>query len=290
MNNNLYTYSLLEYRHSAVSGESLNIGLLVYFVENGSFYFHHSMKLKRIKSIYSNVSDKVIKHYLKQIEIQIEKFSNISDDLYKADLVNHFDYFISQNLLPKDESVLQFSPSRSGIQYELKKEKIINYLIKSYSLEEEEDSTESKDNYLTRKFYEKIKRELGTIDKKLFKKNYKIQNRTGVEFNFNYAWQNGNLNLVKPLNFDLKEPRFISEKTYKNYGLIVDIQDYAKEQKLHFDYLVGRPKKKELFKEYDHSINLLSSLDILDIIEEDAIDNYTHHAIDSLSKSINQEQ
>ena len=60
-----YTYSVLKYKHSALLDESINVGLIIYFYSTKSFVFKFSKNLSRIKSIYDNVPDRVIKHYLK---------------------------------------------------------------------------------------------------------------------------------------------------------------------------------------------------------------------------------
>lgn len=278
---NKYIYSLLKYKHSAILDESLNVGLLIYFQNDGSFVFEHSKKLSRIKSIYPIVSDKIIKHYLHQISYRLKRFDNLTDEFIKVELRQSFDYFLSNQILPYDGSSLQFSSSKTNFQYEKNNKEIKKHLIDLF-LFEEVDNKANKDYLLAKKFYSNIKNKIDSIDPKYFKKDYKVQNSSGVEFNFNYAWKNGSLNLVKPLNFDLSEAKYISDKAHKNYGLIVDLQDKAEQNDLRFDFLVGRPKRKELFKEYDHSIKLLGGLKRIDIIEEEEISRYSNRALDTL--------
>lgn len=284
MNENLYKYSLLQYKHSALLNESLNIGVLIYFQNKNSFVFKYSKKLSRVKNVYSNVSDKIIKHYLKQINSKINKFNELSNDVFfKEEISSSFETFISNHLLPKDGSSLQFSKPINSFQYEKGNNDIIDYLVNLFLFEESEPIS-SKDYVLVKSFYSNIKRELNHIDPKYFKKDFKVKNKTGVEFNFNYAWKNGSLNLVKPLNFDLNDSKYISDKAHKNYGLVVDLQDSAEKEDFRYDFLVGRPTNKRLFKEYDHSIALLEKLPRINIIEENEIEKYSFDAIDTLLK------
>ncbi|SFC88636.1 hypothetical protein SAMN04487907_11144 [Zunongwangia mangrovi] len=277
-----YKYSILHYRHSAVLGESLIVGVLIYFEHNNSLYFTHSNRLTRIKSVYENISEKSIKYYLKQIKSNISRLEKNLDDFFIADIKDSFDAFISNYILPSDGSSLQFSKIRTNFQYEKSNRQIIDYLVSTYLIEKKESRT-NKEYALGRKFYQNIEKKLGVnLDPSLFQKNYKLKNKSGVEFRFDYAWQNKDWHLVKPLNFDLADAKNISEKAHRNIGLVIDLKEKAINESLKFDFLVGKPKNKELFKEYDHSIYLLESFENSNIIEEEEIFNYSHQAIDSI--------
>ena len=282
-----YSYSILKYRHSAVLGESLNIAVFVFFQHNKRFDFIYNKKLSRIRSVYPFFSEKIIKNYLNLINRRVHNLQNVFDHFLELEALDQFDSFISSHIFPQDESSLQFSEGKEAFQHNRSNEDVVLYLTETYLLEEEE-TKKSKDNLLGQRFYNNIKNSLGeNLDPQLFRKNYKIKNQTGVEFTFNYAWKNGNFNLVKPLNFDLKEPRFISEKAYRNYGLVVDLEEQVKKRNFNFDFLVGRPKDRNLFKEYEHSVKLLDSLSVLNIIEEDEIEKYSSIAVSALKEKVN---
>lgn len=280
-----YTYSLLTYKHSALLGESLNIGLLIYFEEEERFFFDYSKRLSRIKSVYSHISEKTIKHYLKQIFNKVNTINDKVDDFLKIDIQDSFDSFLSEYLLPFDGSSLQFTKGSRNFQYEKSSQSIISYLTDLY-LFENEKYTLNKEYELTKSFYNSIK-DVIDIHIPYFHKDYKVKRSTGAEFTFAYAWENGSMNLIKPLNFDLSEANYIARKTNENYGLIVGLEKQAKENNFRYDFLVGKPTKKELFKEYDNSINFLSELDRIKIIEEQNIIEYANKAAKSLSKKIN---
>lgn len=280
MNELKYKYSILHYKHSAVLGESLNVGVLVYFEHSKSLFFTNSSRLTRIKSIYENVSERSIKHSLNQIKTNISRLEKKLDDFFIEEISGSFELFISSYVFPKDGSSLQFSEIRTNFQYRKTDKQIIQHLVSTYLVENNESKV-NKDYALGRRFYQSIANSLGTdLDPKLFQRNYKLKNESGVEFRFDYAWQNKDWHLVKPLNFDLADAKNISEKAHRNIGLIIDLENKARTSALKFDFLVGKPKKKELFKEYDHSIHLLEKFDNSNIIEEDDIEKYSKEAID----------
>ncbi|MEM9075437.1 MAG: DUF3037 domain-containing protein [Bacteroidota bacterium] len=281
-----YTYSILRYRHSPFIGESLNLGLLVFFFDENQFYFRYPNKVNRIKSIYDDISERVISSYLKEIEQKIEIINVRLDDFFIDEIENSFDQFVDNFVLPTDSSALQFDQATTGLKNKNNSSKILKHLLKSY-FQETSESKPDKEYELGKRFYNSVKNfvnEVGDSNQPNFYRDYKVQNSTGVEFNFKYAWKNGSLNLVKPLNFDLSEPRYIAKKAHENYGLFVDLERIAEKQTYRFDLLLGKPKDASLFKEYDHSLKLLDSIDKVKFIEENDLDKYTSNLIKSISK------
>ncbi len=277
-----YKYSVLQYKHSAVLGESLNIGVLIYFELDNSLFFTHSSRLARLRSVYENVSEKSIKHYLKLIKSNVSKLESNIDSFFISDIDNSFESFISNYILPRDGSALQFSKIRNNFQFDKSNKQIIDYLVSTYLFENTE-SRANKDCALGKKFYENIKKELGgDLNPNLFQKNYKLKNNSGVEFSFKYAWQNKHRHLVKPLNFDLVDAKNISEKTHRNIGLFIDLEENARDKDLKFDFLVGKPTNRELYKEYEHSLYLLERFEYSIIIEENNIKDYSREVINPI--------
>jgi len=287
MINNKYKYSILKYQHSALLGESLNIGVLIYFPYIDKFVFNYSKNLTRIKAIYDIVSEKTIKHYLSQIELRLRKFSS-EYELFEKDKYEYFDQFIDQFILPNDGSVLQFSKNRESYFYNQDIEYIISNLTNKYLFEKEKNIagvTISKEPLILKKFYNYLSvldLDHNTSLNHKFYKNYKVRNETGNEFNFEYGWNNDSLHLVKPISFDLKDSKNLADKAYKNFGLFTDLKNEAIINNLKYDLLIGKPESKELFKEFDHALNLLNMLDRVEIILEENIEDYSQKAITAI--------
>lgn len=284
-----YTYSILKYQHSALLGESLNIGVIIFFPTEDKIIFKYSKNLTRIKAVYDVVSERTIKHYLSQIENSVRELTTNDFIFFDKDKFEYFDLFIDKFILPRDGSVLQFSKSKQSFLNNNDIEYTTNYLANRFLLEKEKNIAGGavyKEPLLTKKFYgylSELDFERINSNSDKFYKNYKVINETGNEFKFDYAWQNGTLNLVKPISFDLKESKGIAEKAYKNFGLFTDLKNEAEFNNLRYDLLVGKPESRELYKEFDHALNLLSTLDKVDIILEEDIENYSKKAIKALT-------
>ena len=288
-----YIYSTLKYQHSALLGESLNIGVLIYFPFEDKIVFKYSKNLGRIKAIYDVISEKTIKHYLSQIESTVKNFSDYKSPFFDIDKDNFFDLFIEKNILPKDGSVLQFAESKQAFLNSRTIEETIAYLSNRFIFEVQKShsfNNSLKEPQLTKKFYGYLSdldfEKINSTDER-FHKDYIVVNETGNEFNFEYAWQNGTLNLVKAISFDLKEARGLADKAYKNFGLFTDLKNEAIANNLRCDLLIGKPVSKDLYRDFDHAINLLRTLEKVDIIFEDEIENYSKIAIKALTVDLN---
>ena len=61
MKNETFTYSLLQYHHSQLLGEVINIDLIVYFPDSSRLEFVYPEKLLRLRYAYPSVPEKTIK-------------------------------------------------------------------------------------------------------------------------------------------------------------------------------------------------------------------------------------
>lgn len=282
----IYKYSILKYRHSLVLGEELNIGLVIFFESNNELCFIFDSKLIRPKAIYENIPERVIRNYLREINNKLNQFNKELNQFEKLEIRSSLTNFLQDNILQIDSSALQFSMEKTAYQYQVENKKIKDYLTENFLLKNHTSSID-KEYEIGKEFYNKVKphvKEEGKSNNPNFYRDYKIQNETGIDYTFKYAWQNGSLNLVKPLNFDLNEPRYISRKAHQNYGLFIDLDSVETLGKHKYDLLIKRPSKKQLFKEYDHSLSLLSKIKKVRIFEENKIPEYTRNLIRTIAK------
>lgn len=289
MNKGAYTYALLQYRHSQILGEVLNVGLVVYFPDFDLLEFIAPEKLIRLKFAYPDVPEKTIKSYFKyfasrtkELNLQTEVFNNYNLETSLA-------RFLAEEFLAPDSSSLQFGNFKTAVLYTPNLEHIINQLYNLYfSVFNLHDNPAKKvDESTLLKKYKSFLAELLPQDKSLkdgptFYDGYSISPNENSLVKFDIAWKgNNDTHLVKPISFDLVKPESIQRKAYQYFGQFEDLQDYAKNNNYLFDVILAKPKNKSLFKAYDNAIRLLEKPNRVKLIEQQALQSYSEKTIEA---------
>ena len=98
--------NVLRYQHSQVLGELVNIGLLVYYLDQKKIKLLTISDFNRLSSLYENFQGSIVKQQVNYINDQISKISLL--ELQSEDNKVNILSFINKNILPKDSSQLQF--------------------------------------------------------------------------------------------------------------------------------------------------------------------------------------
>jgi hypothetical protein len=281
----VFKYSVLQYVPSQILNERVNIGIVLFFPEKNKLNFIYPKSLKRLKYLFHKVQERKILLYLQQSSQKIEAF-NKNKNLFLPDIREDIDlnHFLDTEILKADDSALQFSTIFQSLIYTNNYDKIIQDLYREYFSEYAIKPTKEHitEVHIKRTFERKLKRESVDLISK-FKKDFKV-NTENNEFTFDYAWQNGSLNLVKPVSFDLKETKKIQEKSVLLYGNLNLLSDISKENNYKFDLVVAKPQNKNSYRSFDKALNTIDKAAVTtDIIFHDEIDSYIHKAFSYLT-------
>lgn len=278
-------YTLLQYQHSLLLGERLNIGLLVIFPHLKKLYFRHPANLKRVKAVYPQVPEQLLKSYFQGF-IRKAELLNRKPELFSGyRLENDPVGFLNSEFLIADDSALQFSTTRTSVQFSPSPEVVVNQLYQLHlGLYEAEEEPKGQHNeaYLSLQ-YKKLIREQNPelFSRKLIRENHVIE-KLGNHYQFDYAWQNGTFNLVKPVSFDLLKPESIVNKATRYFGEFTLLEEEADTQNLRFDVLLAKPRLHQLFKSYDNALKLLEKPRHVKLVEETDLTDYSQLTLESL--------
>lgn len=288
MKNNFYTYCLLKYKHSPFLDESVNVGVLIYFGNSQTFSFKYSKNLSRIKSIYSNVPEKTIKEYLRQIHSRLLKFQSNDKDIFPLNELNLRD-FLNLNVLPIDAAVLQFTSFRTDVQ-EIDQSIIEDIIFDQYFIEDiKNTNNQSQEPKLISHLYSELRKSgfYEVVNKNRVQKDFNVKTDTG-NFNFDFAWKNGVWNLVKPVGFDLKTGDGIIQKARNNLGEFTDLESEVKSQ-YKCAIIVGKPTDRKLYSNYTKALNILHKLPkTITVLEENDLKEYSRQVVEAVSKEDNE--
>lgn len=288
-----FSYSILQYHHSIVLGEAINVGILFQFPSEEKLEFVAGTG-SRLKAIYPDFDPTVYNYLIKNIEKKLkEEQSTLFREINaKTDLKR----FINSKILAEDATVLQFAGpvnvlgrdrrSEGSIEDEIAKtvEEFSKLLLPGV-ITKTPAVVKHNESFLIKRFTGYIFDRHKDLEKK-FTKNEIIKTTirgNEVEVKFDLSWQNGSKNFIKPISFDLTEEKAIQDKSATNLGYLNLLGSYATEHNYRFDFIVSEPQNRELYKTYENALGLIEFSDAPKrIIREKDLKSYSEEAIEQL--------
>jgi hypothetical protein len=272
-----FKYSVLQYKHSQLLKEAVNVALLIYFPAEKQIEFVLG-NVNRIKALYPEFSASFFQKFIKIIESRVEILQSKS-----LDEISDFDDFIHRNILADDATVLQFTKTANATISNLSFENIVEDYANLFLPDRNVDKIlppKRNEQYLVNK-----------IKKSLFA-NKEVQSQiqlnnsfeyNGLQFKFDLGWQNGSFNLIKTLSFDLLDESSIQNKAVTQFGNLTLLKNKAESENLRFDIIVSKPLAPRLHKAYDNALDVLDQIKVpKKVIEEKQILAYTEEATNYL--------
>jgi len=290
MKNGTYSYCLLQYHHSQLLGEVLNIGLLVYFPEYKRLDFIFPDKLIRLKFAYPNVPEKTIKAYFKFFTRRVIELNLHPEIFSDYELSNSLEQFVNKELIASDSSALQFGNYRTAVLYTANLEHIKNQLYNTYFsvFQIQDDGYKRIDESHLLIQYKSLIKEYIHQDKTIagsnrFHYDFTVETSKDSKLTFDIAWQDNKrqLHLVKPISFDLTRTDAIDRKAYQYYGQFTKLQQEAMDKDYQFDVIVAKPHHKSSFAAYEKAVKLLQEPARVRLIDQNELVSYSKATVES---------
>lgn len=277
-----FQYSVLYYQHSAFTQERLTVGLLFYFPEEKEIRFVRPQSLQRISSFQYGFEPafikKILSRFTSKSNLLTKKWSEVS-----LPYLNDFSDIIHSDFLVQDSSSLQFSAPKSGIVPETK-EKLISYytgeFFRNYQLHDVHDKTD--DARIIHTFSKALLNKKADY-KKIVKPDVKIKGDF-FEEKFEFGWQNGKFNYVRPLGFDLEKAESIKRKSQQQIGVINNLEKAITSNNANIHFLVSKPSNKSLFTAYENALAILDSYhkaEIGRVVDFEKLEDYVDEVIET---------
>ena len=282
---NAFKYSLLKYVHSQFLGEELNIGIVLHFPSLNKLVFRYPKKIGKFKSIYRSFPEPIIRTYLKSFEIN-------ASHIEQSDLGVDLNQILNKYFLVKDASPLQFTESKSVLQYSEDWARISEQYFKLYF--PEEFPLESSD-LIVKSLRHRSDKQIATSYKKLLQlkeKNIAQYLKPSVEikselahFRSDLVWQNHTTNAVKGLSFDLSNEDSISDRALLFNAKLNYLSAVARSKNIRFDLLVASPQNPDFKNAFDNALQILHDIKApKEIITEEQLDSYATRTLLELER------
>ncbi|RYM30838.1 DUF3037 domain-containing protein [Brumimicrobium glaciale] len=254
-----FSYSILTYRYSLFLGEVLNVGVLMIFPDENLVEFHYPKKISRLKGLYNNFNESLIKDYLKAFE---QKSKNLNNQLEKY--VFGYNDLIADNFIVEDASALQFEDFRTAIYYsdfEITRERYIDLILSNYNSEINGTTHILTEDKIVRRLKSKII-EINPNAKEFLKldKNRILTNKH-VEFKSDFYWENVITNYTKAINFDLSSEKNILDKSILFNGQLRQLEKSTLKN-IKIDFVINEPKDKKFGDAIEEAKTILKEIQI----------------------------
>lgn len=257
-----YSYVVLRYIHDVMTGEFVNVGIVLAAPHERKFLAKTRKTIGRIKSIFPDLDREGFVDSMRSIDRGIGLIrKQVSSEGFFASQKDAACY--ARMVLPKDDSSLQWSPVSAGLSDDLEAtcERLYERFVSRY---DQSSPKRKSDDDVWRPVREMLSNrgvELNLETKKITGKTDSIE--------FNRAWKNGCWHAYEPLSFDLADADGIKDKARKWRGHLAAVSEGISEEiQLHF--LLARPEKQSLLNAYESAVEILKGAPFNPVIFEES--------------------
>ncbi len=264
-----YSYVVLRYIHDVLTGEFVNVGLIVSVPDRPLVLARVRKTLGRVKNVFPNLDSEAYKRTICAVERGMQNVEHeLTDEGVFEGKKTARDY--ARKALPHDDSSLQWSRTGTGLTTDLHKtfDQLYKRLVTRYDHPTKRPRT---DNDVWRSLTTMLKRRKISIE---FQPKRIEGNTDSVEFP--HAWKNGRWHVYKPLSFDLAEANNIKKKARLWLGHLAAVRDGVTDDvQMHF--ILCQPRNAKLVPAYKNAVEILRQVPFdKKIIEEEHVDKVVH--------------
>ena len=244
-----YSYVVLRYVHDVVSGECVNVGLVMVAPGARKFMAKTRKTIGRIKDLFPDLSREAFKasmdavdRGMRGVKRQVEE-----EGLFAPDR-NALGY--AKMILPADDSALQWSAVGGGLSADPKA--TFDHLYERFVTRYDAKSPHRRSDDDVWK----------PVRDKLVERGVQVQFETKVveghtdSIAFEHAWKNGRWHVYEPLSFDLADADGIKQKARLWRGHLSAVCDGADEN-LSLHFVLGRPQNLALQVAFENAVEIL---------------------------------
>lgn len=263
-----YSYTILRYVHDMVTGEFVNVGVVLFSKEAGFLKCLCRKTYARLTKLFPGLNGAFLTTRIRQIQNALNEKGRQIDGGLKLGLEQSVLCF-AHAVLPPDDSALQWSPVRGGTtdNPEDTLEKLFARIVTRYDERSVHTGRTDADVWTN---YKKSLQSFGLLDR-LQPKTIKGKDD---EIEFEHAWKNGIWHCLEPISFDLSSWDNMREKAYRHVGQLLTVQEARKEFKVYM--LLGEPSQPSLMEGLEKAVNILQKAPVnFEIVRERDIPSFS---------------
>lgn len=244
-----YTYSVLRYVHDIVTGEFINVGVVLHVPAERYLRVRTRRTIGRVRDVFPDFNRQAFTLAMHAVR---QSLSPISREVGEGGL--RFSESnagtLASRAMATDDSSLQWSPLGSGLTDDPDKtlERLYARFVGRYDAKSRHRRT---DDDIWRPVREQLEHRKVPIDLE-----EKVVSGETDSIAFKHAWKNGQWHAYEAISLDLADAEGIKEKARRWRGHLSAVSDGNREHlKLHF--IIGRPQSEALKLAYEDALKIL---------------------------------
>lgn len=249
-----YEYAILRYVHDTLTGEFVNVGVVIYCEKEKYVLAQCRNTYARVSAVFPDLNSS---HFRKMMKFIQAEFQKINESLISQ--LQFSEIKSLQNLLykvlPRDDSSLQWSPVGAGLTEDFSSE--LNALYDRYV--SHYDTKICRERRTEIDIWKDFKRTLENFKLPEEFQSKKISVKDD-EIEFQHSWKNGIWHCIEPISFDLADGDYFKDKAHRWLGQLSSVQDSQDEFKVYL--LVSPPTDVTLNHAFEKAISILRKIPV----------------------------
>jgi len=247
-----YSYTILRYVHDVLTGEFLNVGVVVHMPGSAVVCFKMRSTMGRLKGVFPDIDRGAFVSSIFAVRRGLQKIAKdeSSAGFFKSegDAVA-----IARKAIPADDSSLQWSPPGTGIADDPQKalDRLFERFVSRYDSHSRHRRTDDEVWKTVRQKLEEL-----NLGERLHEKTI---NGGLDDIIFKHAWRNGQWHVYEPLSFDLVDADGIKGKAREWLGHLSAVQAGGQAEQFKAHFVVGAPSNPALTAAYETAIAILKT-------------------------------
>jgi hypothetical protein len=249
-----YEFSVLRYVHDTLTGEFVNVGVVIYCEKEKWISAQCRNTYARVSAVFPNLNSSHFRKMMKFVQSEFCRTNHyLNTELQFSEITSL--QTLLHKVLPKDDSSLQWSPISAGLSLNLETE--LELLFERYV--SHYDAKTVRDRRTEQDIWKDFKKTLESFSlaEEFQPKRISVKDD---EIEFQHSWKNGIWHCIEPISFDLTDGDYFKDKAHRWLGQLSSIQDSTDEFKVYL--LISPPTESELQPAFNKALSILSKIPV----------------------------
>lgn len=249
-----YEFSVLRYVHDTLTGEFVNVGVVIYCEKEKWISAQCRNTYARVSAVFPNLNSSHFRKMMKFVQTEFYRTNqSLNSELQFSEIKSL--QTLLHKILPKDDSSMQWSPISSGLTLNLEAELTLLFerYVSHYDVKVVRDRRTEQDIW---KDFKKTLENF-SLAEEFQPKRISVKDD---EIEFQHSWKNGIWHCIEPISFDLTDGDYFKDKAHRWLGQLSSIQDAADEFKVYL--LVSPPTEAELQPAFNKALSILRKIPV----------------------------